>query len=116
MNEFQKSVEKFIAPDLKERYRDFKYVGQGGMGRIVSAHDTMLDKRVAIKLLPAVSHSDTALVRFHQEAKAISKLKHLNIVTVLDFGFTSTEEPYLVMDYIDGTPLDTVIEASSTAI
>lgn len=114
MNEFQKSVEKFIAPDLKERYRDFKYVGQGGMGRIVSAHDTMLDKRVAIKLLPAVSHSDTALVRFHQEAKAISKLKHLNIVTVLDFGFTSTEEPYLVMDYIDGTPLDTVIEANET--
>lgn len=84
------------------------------MGRIVSAHDTMLDKRVAIKLLPAVTHSDTALVRFHQEAKAISKLQHLNIVTVLDFGFTSTEEPYLVMDYIAGTPLDTIIEANET--
>ena len=114
MNEFQKSVEKFIAPDLKERYRDFKYVGQGGMGRIVSAHDTLLDKRVAIKLLPVVTYSDTALVRFHQEAKAISKLNHLNIVKVLDFGFTSTEEPYLVMDYIAGTPLDTVIEANQT--
>lgn len=84
------------------------------MGRIVSAHDTMLDKRVAIKLLPAVTHSDTALVRFHQEAKAISKLQHLNIVTVLDFGFTSTEEPYLVMDYIAGTPLDTIIEANES--
>jgi serine/threonine protein kinase len=112
LNEFQKSVEKFIPPDLKERYRDFKYVGQGGMGRIISAHDTMLDKRVAIKLLPMMSHSDTALVRFHQEAKAVSKLNHINIVTVLDFGFSATEEPYLVMDYISGTPLDAVIEAN----
>lgn len=114
MQEPLKNVEKLIPADLKGRYRDFEFVGQGGMGRIVSAHDTMLDKRVAIKLLPIISFSDTALVRFHQEAKAVSKLNHINIVKVYDFGFTSTEEPYLVMDYIAGAPLDSIIELNKT--
>jgi len=114
VNEFQKNVEKFMPADLKARYRDFKFIGQGGMGRIVSAHDTLLDKRVAIKLLPAAGYSDTAIVRFHQEAKAVSKLNHPNIVKVYDFGFAESGEPFLVMDFVEGNSLEDIIELNKT--
>ncbi len=81
------------------------------MGRIISATDTVLDKRVAIKILPTMTISDTAVIRFHQEAKAVSKLNHQHIVQVLDFGFaSSTGEPYLVMEHVAGETLDDLIE------
>jgi len=100
-----------IPAQLRERYTDFEYVGQGGMGRIVSAQDSVLDKRVAIKILPPTIVSKTAVVRFHQEAKAVSKLNHPNVVQVLDFGFASTGEPYLVMEHVKGETLDSLIAA-----
>jgi len=107
-------IESFIPSDLKERYIDFQYVGQGGMGRIISAVDTKLDKRVAIKILPSMIVSDTAVVRFHQEAKAVSKLNHQHIVQVLDFGFASSGEPYLVMEYVKGETLDSLLDKNKT--
>lgn len=103
--------ENSIPAQLRERYTDFEYVGQGGMGRIVSATDTALDKRVAIKILPSTVVSDTAVTRFHQEAKAVSKLNHQNVVQVMDFGFAGSGEPYLVMEYVKGQTLDSFIEA-----
>lgn len=103
-------IESRIPSDLRGRYVDFQYVGQGGMGQIVGAQDTVLDKRVAIKVLPTMTLSDTAIVRFHQEAKTVSKLNHRNIVQVLDFGFASTGEPFLVMEYVAGETLDSLIE------
>lgn len=106
----QTELESTVPSDLKGRYIDFKYVGQGGMGRIVSATDTNLDKRVGIKILPPTVVSDTAVARFHQEAKAVSKLNHPNIVQVLDFGFASTGEPFLVMEFVQGETLDSVID------
>jgi serine/threonine protein kinase len=99
-----------IPTELQERYVDFKYVGEGGMGRIISALDKVLDKRVAFKLLPPMAASDAAVIRFQQEAKAVSKLNHQNIVKVLDFGFASTGEPYLIMEYVSGETLDAVIK------
>lgn len=108
------NIDGTIPSDLKERYNDFKYVGQGGMGRIVSAHDKVLDKRVAIKILPPTVVSGTAIERFHQEAKAVSKLNHQHVVQVLDFGFASTGEPYLVMEYVEGETLDSFIERNKT--
>ncbi|MBX9670942.1 MAG: protein kinase [Candidatus Obscuribacterales bacterium] len=94
--------------ELKWRYSDFLLIGRGGVGVIVSAMDTLLNKRIAIKLLP--SNFDNALdeVRFQQEAKTISKLNHPNVVQILDFG-VSENRPYLVMEYIVGSDLEQLL-------
>lgn len=83
------------------------------MGRVFSAHDSRLNKRVAIKLLPASSDKSNAVLRFQVEAKAVSKLNNKHIVQVMDFGFTeSGGEPFLVMEFIEGKDLDSIIETS----
>ncbi|MBX9693293.1 MAG: protein kinase, partial [Cyanobacteria bacterium] len=110
MAEGELEDEDLLPPELKERYCNFVFIGAGGMGRVVSAQDTLLDKRVAIKLLPKSNESATAVMRFQQEAKAVSKLKHKNVVQVLDFGYTSTGEPYLVMEVVNGDDIDSIIE------
>lgn len=110
MDQVPADLESSIPEQLRVRYTDFKYVGQGGMGRIIRAHDTMLDKQVAIKILSGMILNDNAIVRFHQEAKAVSKLNHKNVVQVLDFDFAPSGEPYLVMEYVQGQTLDSLIE------
>src|SRR3954471_7569925 len=71
-------------------------IGAGGMGEVWKARDTRLDRPVAIKL----SH-DRFSERFEREAKAIAQLNHPNICTLHDIG-----PDYLVMEYIEGEPLD----------
>ncbi len=103
-------LEDTLPPEVTSRYSEIQAVGQGGMGRILSAFDTVLQKKVALKLLPVSVLSATAVVRFQQEARAVSKLNHMHVVQVLDFAFTSTGEPVLIMEYIDGEDLDSIIE------
>lgn len=91
--------------DLLGRYISPVLLGQGGMGLVFVAEDTVLDKSVAIKVLPAELQQDQKLVRFQKEARAAGKLNHPNIVSVLDFGVTKSGEPYMVMDFLDGQTL-----------
>src|ERR1022692_4419345 len=70
-------------------------IGSGGMGEVYRAHDSRLDRDVAIKV-SAAQFSE----RFEREAKAIAALNHSNICQVYDVG-----PNYLVMDLIEGTPL-----------
>ncbi|MEZ4489822.1 MAG: protein kinase [Cyanobacteriota/Melainabacteria group bacterium] len=91
--------------DLLGRYSSPVLLGQGGMGLVFAAEDTVLDKSVAIKVLPAELQQDQKLVRFQKEARAAGKLNHPNIVSVLDFGVTKSGEPYMVMDFLDGQTL-----------
>lgn len=114
MNQFDANIEQLIPADLKQRYTEFKFVGQGGMGRIVGARDTVLDKAVAIKILNTIVPSGTAVARFHQEARAVSKLNHPQIIQVFDFGFAASGEPFLVMEYARGENLDDFIAHTRT--
>ncbi|MBX9696368.1 MAG: serine/threonine protein kinase, partial [Cyanobacteria bacterium] len=102
--------EGLIPQELRERYQDCQTVGAGGMGCVFSALDLRLDKRVAIKVLPASNESPLAVMRFQQEAKAVSKLNHPNIVQVMDFGYTAASEPYLVMEHVKGESLESLIQ------
>jgi len=79
------------------------------MGVVYRANDPLLDKEVAIKVL---THklSDRAALRFQTEAKATGKLSHENVVLILDFGVTSEQEPYMVMEFLDGTSLAELLE------
>jgi eukaryotic-like serine/threonine-protein kinase len=81
---------EFIGP-----YRLVRKVGEGGMGEVWEARDTRLARNVAIKRLKV--HS---LRRFSREAQSIAALNHPNICHIYDVG-----SDYLVLEYIDGTPL-----------
>ncbi len=86
-------------------YRILHKIGEGGMGEVFLAHDTQLDRRVALKFLPAVIARDPhALARFHREAKAAAAVHHPNIITVHEVG-VSDEVPYIAMAYVEGQSL-----------
>jgi serine/threonine protein kinase len=93
-----------------ERYKVLELLGQGGMGIILKARHTQLDKLVAIKVLSAsLLVDDTSVKRFEQEARAGSQLTHPNLINVFDYGVTPEREPYLVMEFVDGESLQEVL-------
>jgi len=92
-------------------YRILSRLGAGGMGEVWLAEDTRLNRKVALKLLPAEFTQDAERVRrFTQEAKAASALSHPNIVTVHDIGETESGR-FIVMELVAGQTLRAVISA-----
>ena len=80
-------------------------LGAGGMGEVYLAHDTKLDRPVALKFLsPDLAADRTRLRRFHQEARAASGLNHPHIIVVHDFGELDGR-PYMVTEFIEGETL-----------
>ncbi len=95
---------------LNNRYQLEGRIGSGGMAEVYRAHDQMLERTVAIKVLRESFAQDPAFrERFRQEAKAAANLSHPNIVTVHDFGFDE-KQVFIVMEYIPGTDLKTILQ------
>jgi serine/threonine protein kinase len=88
-------------------YRIVEKLGEGGMGIVYVAEDTVLGRRVAIKTLTAARNSTDQHFRgrFLREARSISKLSHSHIATIYDYGETSDGQPYIVMELIKGETL-----------
>lgn len=90
---------------LNERYKLIKTLGEGGMANVYLAHDLILDRDVAVKVLRLDLQNDPdAARRFQREAMATSELVHPNIVSIYDVG-ESHGQQYLVMEYVEGTDL-----------
>lgn len=89
------------------RYIDLQLLGRGGMGAVYRGRDPDLDRLVAIKVM--LHASPDFVARFRREAQAIAKLQHPNIVNVYDFGVDEEENPYFVMELVDGRSLDRVL-------
>lgn len=87
-----------------ERYKPIKLLGKGAAGTVYQCRDRLLQKRVILKTLH-VARSNF-LIAFHNEAKVLSILAHPNIVSILDFGATSSGTPYMVLDYNEGMTLE----------
>ena len=89
--------------DLSARYTIERVLGQGGMGQVLLATDTRLNRKVAIKRMREDAvRSRTAVSRFLTEAKSIAALSnHPNIVDIYDFG-RDEAGPFLIMEYVDG--------------
>ena len=86
-------------------YQIVEKIGAGGMGAVYKAYQASLGRYVAIKVLPPQTAGDPAFAdRFAQEARAIGKLRHPNIVTAFDFT-QQDDIAFLVSDYIDGGTL-----------
>ena len=83
-------------------------IGQGGMGAVYEAHriDDQYEKRVAIKTIAAGRNSEALLRRFRHERQILARLEHPNIATLLDGGVTPDGQPYFVMEYVEGEPID----------
>jgi len=87
------------------RYKLIKKIGAGGMGEIFLGEDERLNRKVALKLLPAEFTQDADRVRrFEQEAKAASALNHPNIITIYEIGKADGAH-YIVTEYIEGQTL-----------
>jgi eukaryotic-like serine/threonine-protein kinase len=86
------------------RYRPMRRIDAGGMGEIWEADDTLLGRRVAIKILAEELADDpVALRRFRREARATAKLDHPNVIRVFDF--VEGEAPFLVLELLEGQTL-----------
>ncbi|MET9498267.1 protein kinase [Streptomyces sp. NPDC006552] len=96
------------------RYQLRDLLGQGGMASVHLAHDTRLDRAVAIKTLHTeLGREDAFRQRFQREAMSVAKLTHTNIVSVFDSGeddIDGTITPYIVMEYVEGLPLGSVLD------
>jgi serine/threonine protein kinase len=92
-------------------YKIDRLVGEGGMGRVYLAHHaTLPNKRYAFKVLLGDHSASTAMrTRFTREAERASQLDHPNVVKVVDFGQTRHGLLYIVMDYVDGASLVSLV-------
>jgi serine/threonine protein kinase len=94
-------------------YRIKSFIGAGGMGEVYEAHDTNLDRTVALKLLPASVASDPErLDRFEQEARTVSALSHPAIVTIYDAGQIDSH-PFISMELVGGETLRELLDAGA---
>jgi hypothetical protein len=94
-------------PEKIGRYQILERVGKGGMGVLYRGVDPVLDREVAIKVMLVDFSDDTEQMRprFYREAQAAAKLQHSNIVTIFEFA-EDNNTPYIVMEFLRGTPLD----------
>ncbi len=90
---------------LNDRYRLEEQIGSGGMSTVYRAFDPTLERWVAIKLMHSdISSDPDQLERFRREAKAVARLSHPHVVTVIDFG-EDDGTPYIVLEYVEGETL-----------
>ena len=98
-------IDPWIDRIIDQRYRIVERIGQGGMGVIYRVEHVRMGKIAALKLLhQSLSTNQSLMRRFQQEAEAISRLNHPNIVQVFDFGHVD-DTPFLVMEYLSGVTL-----------
>jgi serine/threonine protein kinase len=94
-----------------KRYQLKELIGEGGMGKVFRAHDPVLCRDVAIKILNLESSSDPDRERFKREARALATLSHPNIVAIYGSGVNEQGEPYHVMEFLDGVSLSDELKA-----
>src|SRR5450432_3294537 len=95
-------------PSRVGKYAIEKFLG-GGMSNVYRAKDTVLGRRVALKILTVAGSADEeAKTRFLQEARMASNIVHENIISVYDFG-EDQGRPFIVMEYLEGESLRSAI-------
>src|ERR671910_2351299 len=88
------------------RYRAIELLGSGGMAEVYLAHDAVLDRDVALKVLSRrYAEDDEVIERFRSEARSAAALSHPNIVSIYDRGETEDGTYYIVMEYVAGGTL-----------
>jgi beta-lactam-binding protein with PASTA domain/tRNA A-37 threonylcarbamoyl transferase component Bud32 len=96
---------------LADRYELGRLIGRGGMAEVYAAHDRLLDREVAVKVLRERFREDaTFTARFNDEARNVARLAHPNLVVVFDTG-VDADQPFIVMERIHGRTLQQALDA-----
>jgi serine/threonine protein kinase len=104
--DFTHDLKKRLARALEGRYKIIRLLGQGGMAAVFLARDLVLERQVAIKVLPPdMPHDRQLIVRFQQEAKTAAKLDHPNIIPIHRVE-SEAGLVYIVMKYVSGQSLE----------
>lgn len=106
-------------PELRTigRYEILEVIGAGAHSRVARAFDPLIGRIVAIKLFPRELASGEARQRFVREARVVGQISHPSIITLHDMGVEeSSQTPYLVMEFIEGQPLDKILEKGSLPV
>src|SRR5690606_14639593 len=94
------------------RYSDFKEIGAGGVGAVLSCYDPNLGRRVALKILHAhLQDQEDQQLRFVREARVMAQIEHPNIVPVHELGTREDGAMYFTMKRVEGTTLKTVLSS-----
>ncbi len=100
-----------VGTRLADRYEVVSVVGRGGMGVVYKVRQEQMDRYMAVKMLHSHMVAEPeAVKRFYREAKTVSQVRHHHIITLYDFGMSKLGQPYLVMDYLEGTSLKNVLK------
>jgi len=96
--------------EIAGRYRLGRILGEGGMGVVYEATHLMTQRQVALKLMrPEFADDRQTLLRFFTEARAATKLRHPNVIDVLDCGESEDGLPFIVLDYLDGETFEALM-------
>lgn len=99
-----------IGQELGGRYEIIERIGGGGMALVYKAHDILLHRNVAVKVLrQQFVHDEEFVRRFRREAQSAASLSHPNVVSVYDVG-QEDDTHYIVMEYVEGSNLNEVIK------
>ncbi|GEN07579.1 Serine/threonine protein kinase [Myxococcus fulvus] len=99
--------DSWTPPEEFDEYRIVRPIGRGRTGRVYLAQDTLLERPVAVKFIPALGPN--ALARFLVEARAAARIQHPNVVTLYRVGQLD-EQPYLISEFIRGVSLDRLVK------
>ena len=97
------------------KYEIKEPIGKGAMGQVYLAHDTVLKRDVALKVMAAQIADDVELkARFLREAQAVAQMMHPNVVTVFDLGSHTDGSPYIAMELLKGQDLQKTVRQTPT--
>lgn len=98
---------------LSDRYRILRKLGEGGMGAVYLAEHTVIEKKIALKVLFAdLTRRPDLVQRFLQEAKSASRIGHPNVIDITDFGQSPDGSAYIAMEYLDGQDLGQLLKGA----
>jgi serine/threonine protein kinase len=104
-------ADKIVGSTIGARYKVKGLLGAGSWGAVYLAEDQQLKRQVAIKIMHEfLSHDDLQCKRFQREGQTASNLTHPNIATVYDCGSLADGRPFIVMEYLNGIPLDQIVK------
>ena len=92
---------------IESKYKVLSVLGHGGMATVYKVEQILLNKQFALKMIGREAFSENSWRRFQKDAQAISRLSHPNIVKAYEFGLIDGNQPYLVMDLVEGETLGT---------
>lgn len=104
------NTDKYTGAVFQNRYKIIKELGRGGIGVVYLAEDLqVMSKPVVVKVLIDEQADDWLKSKFRQEVEALARINHPNVVSILDTGETVDKKPFLVMQFIEGVNLRSII-------